>query len=617
MKAKAGAQGPKERVYTDEDRQADSAYGVFSRSSDKGNRSQQLFLLSRLAEAGSAVASYHLGELFYGGATDAERRRGLRSHILAAESGYVRSLVAIQRHEDPLVRKFDLLRDPTPMGCPTSIVSVIRNYRYPRIALLIEGLEQGVLGYGLDIAEELLDEVNFAPASRVEQQQSHLLALAYGLVRRAYDRGRAFDGPGSAAAIAENRAITAGFASLGDWKARERIAQSETLTFFTEATAAQLRAFHDPRSSPIPHASGLDHSEPVDYSADDLTELVYELGRSHELYRGCGINLLTGLLWYFSCVELGCGWNKGGTLGAELTRGYRELGGKEGLLSYLTRIFPDSAKMRYLGEITSGKPSRHSTALGESIASNNSRDVLILERHTSRFQKREESWGSSQIYIPNTTNIHSEHERTLVTEGHFVIAVAAGKACLSLHADKQFRTEKVKRKDVRAEEQIRRWRNYSSADLDRCTTTKEHTEAVTGFRRHEFIKLDALGTGSPMNAEASPPGRAANRMKYDIPSPDVDWMVERARLHQLSQSVRGQAARLASAAWLPTLGVKKSLDPSLHLLANTAFNWTYFAKGMRDKQQAEDQEWRELRARQAHLRRISMAPSCSPSSSKE
>src|SRR4051794_23518411 len=96
------------RSYTREDREADKAYELLGRSKDNAERDRLLLGLGELAEAGSPVAQYHLAEIFYHGPRPEDKRRGLRSHIRAAENGYLRSLVAIQKHEDPSLRKFDL-----------------------------------------------------------------------------------------------------------------------------------------------------------------------------------------------------------------------------------------------------------------------------------------------------------------------------------------------------------------------------------------------------------------------------------------------------------------------------------------------------------------------------
>lgn len=603
------------RVYTDADRRAESAHAVLAGSADKAQRSEQLSLLGSLAEKGSAVAQYHLGEILYGGAAAEDRRRGLHSHLLAAQAGYLRSLVAIQKHEDPLLRRFDLLHDPTPTGVAANVVSVVHGHRYARIALLVEGLEQGVAGYGLELAEELLDEVNFAPAARVGPQETHLLALAYGLIRNAHDAALSLDGPGSAVAIEENRAVAAGFGSLGDWKAREHIATSEMLAFFSPALAAQLRAFKDPRSSPIPHVRGLAHADVIDYGADALVALVSELGRLSEHFRGSGINLLTGVLWFLCCVELGRGWSTGGAMAAELSLAYRALGGAEGLRSYLTRVFTSSASIRYTRETTSDKSTHHSTALGEHLGSNNRREVLTLDRETSRFERREESWGRSQIYLPNTTNVQSEHEQAVVTEGHFVLSVHAGKAGLSLCAEKKSKHTKVTRRDVKMEEQIRRWRSYSSTDLERCTTTQENTEPVVGFRAHEFLPLDWLSGGQTLRRQTDDPGHASGGSGGGGAPSDVDQAIERIRLHQWSRSARGQAiqaARSAVSAIRPALKAGTGLPgapsggfmPADFLLA--PWRATDMLSEMKTvtAYEAVERDWRRLRAQRSYRRTL-------------
>jgi len=168
----------------------------------------------------------------------------------------------------------------------------------------------------------------------------------------------------------------------------------------------------------------------------------------------------------------------------------------------MTRLFSRFAAVRFLGEISEANPFRHSNYQGESLGAGSKREILILDSRTSRFEKREETWGTTQIFVPGSANIQSKYEQAYVTEGRFFLACHDAKACLVLFNESKYQETKNIRRDVRAEESVQRLRSYSSLDVERCTTTEEQRENIAKFPLQDHVLLDRLGRSEPLDQTA-------------------------------------------------------------------------------------------------------------------
>lgn len=200
----------------------------FRSAKSVADKEEALDALKSLADQGNIIALHELGQWQFAGDRESDKDQGLALHIRAAERGYIPSLVAIQGHEDPLGRKYDLLSDPSPFGLDKAAFEPFLSSRFARIAALNLGLASyNVHFYGKVLAELLVEEINpGAAAPRVgraqhvsvsalvsrtlepsadESQLTHIFAEAHTLLQAYYKSNPPANGPGAGVTIADSQ----------------------------------------------------------------------------------------------------------------------------------------------------------------------------------------------------------------------------------------------------------------------------------------------------------------------------------------------------------------------------------------------------------------------------
>lgn len=452
---------------TDADQEAARALPTLQ-SSASSDRQAAMRTLRELAARGSAIANFHLGEWYYDGPDEADKKDGLRHLVAATRAGYLAGLVAAQRHEDPLCLTYDFLARPEGLGLPRSLTALANASPCLKLSLLASGLEQGVWGYAPHVAKRLFEERGAASRLSKTDLGRHVLSVGYGLLREYFDRVRAREGPGSVTALEENDALGRGFSSWGDFKARGYIASFAP----PESLGSDLAHYADQDSArKLPHGPG-----PIDgANGAALFALVSKLGSARGLMAGCGIDPLRGLLHFLVSVLLGYGWGRAGDLASDLAGSYETLGGSTGIESYLTRVFGQFMSVEYATPWRSDEAAAERNYFGVMSSGGKARDVIKLDLTTSRIEQVYEKHGTSNISVMGGSNIDGTYQITTRTIGTFMLSSHLNQACL------------VIRNERKAKE-----RTYTSRKNQGPEETKSNVEQLTDFPSKEYLAIDRL-----------------------------------------------------------------------------------------------------------------------------
>lgn len=420
--------------------------------------------LEDLAARGSALALFELGQWYYEGKQEENKEHGLRLHVRAARMGYLRSVLALQAHEDPLGLKYDFLTDGKPIEVSSEVARSILSSSNTRFATYWTGLELGAKVYAKPLAELILTQ------GRLFVDVHRLAFSAYDLLEVYLSSLHATHATGSREVIEGNNAIASGFRSWSDWKARAIIGQvcaaspgydtsREALSAFT-STGPAVALPARPALPELP--KGLRLME----SVADLSPLVTGL-------KSYGIDLAEGILAFHLLTSVGLDYANARSLAKTAARSYFALGEKEGILSYYNFLLRGHSVARYLSfdwrEVTNNIDLRVGAGFTKREL-----DSFTFTNDTVEHVLEQRTWQGFSPPGGNVRNTHTETTRT--RKGSWVLSERDGAA----HVSMTFRScqEKVLRK----------------IEINRTSREEEEDKAVFDFEREWSIPISTFGS---------------------------------------------------------------------------------------------------------------------------
>jgi hypothetical protein len=443
-------------------------------------RQAGLSALTDLADRGSAFACYELGQWHYASEReqDKDKEEGLRRHIQAAGMGYIRSLLAIQAHEDPLGLKYDLLEDPKSLGLDGPVAASVKGSRYLRFALYWAGMRIGAKFYARRIAEALAaDAARGTLHSHPASLSQNLFRAAYDLLDDYYAALRRTFGPGSPEAIESNSAIASGFRSWSDLKSRSYLRdvcgridldtklQSEIKPFVSTDAPLAL-----PGRSPAPLA-------PIDgLRLMEFTSKIETLVGARQLD---GIDYTVAILTLVVLSSYRLERERAAALAETIAGGYRALGQMNGVVSYYNLLFRGSRTVTYESDWKEAhRDIDWSLGYG---SSKSTRSTIKFRANAVEHVVEERLWNGFSPPGGNIRNTHTDVART--RQGFYVLSERAGTACVSMmfQSCSETTTKKI--------------------EINRTERTEHATKDVPEFDREWVLPFDELNA---MSASTDP-----------------------------------------------------------------------------------------------------------------
>lgn len=202
------------------DAQQPAASAALRHGKTRDDKVRALSTLIDLGNRGSAAACAALGEWLYDSNEEKDKQEGLTWHVRAATLGLSNSLLCIQRQEDPFGLKYNLLKDPSPLGKVPPLDERYFSEDYLRKAFYRRTVSQGVFVFAPDIIASYFPASSQAKADarplEVRRAAAYWHALSY--YKMAYEKLVTAKGEPP---TSQNRAMADGFSSWPDKQARQ------------------------------------------------------------------------------------------------------------------------------------------------------------------------------------------------------------------------------------------------------------------------------------------------------------------------------------------------------------------------------------------------------------
>jgi hypothetical protein len=500
--------------------------------------------LEDLAARGSALALFELGQWYYEGKQEENKEQGLRLHVRAARMGYLRSVLALQAHEDPLGLKYDFLRDGTPLEVSGDVASSMLGSCYTRFATYWTGLELGAKVYAKPMAELIL---TFGAAAGRFADAHRLAFNAYDLLDDFLSGLHATHAAGSREAIEGNNAIASGFRSWSDWKARTIIGQVCAASPGLAASREKLAAFTSTGPAvALPGRPGL----PELPKGLRVMEIVADLNPLIAGLKSYGIDLAEGILALVLLTTARLDYANARSLAQTAVRSYFALGEKEGVLSYYNLLLRGHSAARYLSSDWREVANKIDWGVGAGFTKREL-DSFRFTDSTVEHVLEQRTWQGFSPPGGNVRNTHTETTRT--RKGSWVLMARDGEAHISMRFGSC--QEKVSK----------------NIEINRTTRQEGHDKPVFDFEREWSIPVSTLRSyrvdtnpsdkmiGPPAFSEVPLTSPATIALLGTMPTPRWDDHIDRVgyRLAGLAPPILGASAnslaellaRMARPSW--------------------------------------------------------------------
>lgn len=204
------------------DAQQPAASAALRHGKTRDDKVRALSTLIDLGNRGSAAACAALGEWLYGSNEEKDKLEGLTWHTRAATLGLSSSLLCIQRQEDPFGLKYNLLKDPSPLGKVPPIDERYFSEELLKKAFYRRTVSQGVFVSAPDIIASYFPTSGQAKADArpLEIRRASAYWHAFSYYKNAYEKLVTAKGEPP---TSQNRAMADGFSSWADKQARQVI----------------------------------------------------------------------------------------------------------------------------------------------------------------------------------------------------------------------------------------------------------------------------------------------------------------------------------------------------------------------------------------------------------